>query len=476
MTGSLIPAGIEARMHSHGRLPFAFGTRFFVALLLGLIWLVPAWWSPPLIAAMFLWDALLVAAWLFDLSRLPAPQQLEARRIWKSPLSFARPATVEIELQNHGRTPVYASMIDETPLALRVQPPAMEAGVPVDGPVRQSYSIMPNMRGDVSLGRLFLRYRTSLGLAERWALADIAQSVRVLPDLEQAQRYALYLIRSRQVEMEKRRRRQRGMGREFEALREYRQEDDMRDISWSATARRHQLITRTYQRERSQTVWIVLDAGRLLRARVRDPSLDFRPSKLDYAVDAALSLAQVASQYGDRVGILAYGRAIQRSVGVGRGPLHVRSILDSLAQVRGEASEANHGLAARALLRTQSRRSLIVWITDFAETPTTPEVIEYAGQIAARHLVVFAAVTQPDLLALGRSIPQTEEEMFRHAAGLEIIQRRELLLRGLRQRGVLAIDLVPGKLAESLINQYLEVKIEACCSVWGFVGPEQISH
>jgi hypothetical protein len=72
--------------------------------------------------------------------------------------------------------------------------------------------------------------------------------------------------------------------------------------------------------------------------------------------------------------------------------------------------------------------------------------------------VVFAAVTQPDLLALGRSTPQTEEEMFRHAAALEVIQRRELLLRGLRERGVMAIDLEPGALADSLINQYLEIK------------------
>jgi uncharacterized protein (DUF58 family) len=456
--GSLVPPQIKARLSSRARLPFAFGTRFFIALLLGLIWLVPAWWSPRLIVAMFLWDAVVLAAWLVDLLRLPAPSQLEARRIWNSALSLARPATVEIELENRSRTPIYASMIDETPLDLREQPPALDTAVPGGAPARQAYPIVPRTRGDVVVGRLFLRYRTSLNFAERWAAADLAQTVRVLPDLEQAQRYALYLIRSRQVEMEKRRRRQRGMGREFEALREYRQEDDMRDICWPATARRHQLITRTYRIERSQTVWIVLDAGRLLRAQVEDPKRGFRSSKLDYAVDAALSLAQVASQYGDRVGMLAYGRAVQRSVGVGRGALHLRSILDALALVRGEAAEANHALAARALLRTQNRRSLIVWITDFAETPTTPEVIEYAGQMSRRHLVVFAAVTQPDLLALGRSIPQTEEEMFQHAAALEIIQRRELLLRGLRERGVLAIDLAPGALADSLINQYLEVK------------------
>jgi uncharacterized protein (DUF58 family) len=258
--------------------------------------------------------------------------------------------------------------------------------------------------------------------------------------------------------MEKRRKRQRGAGREFQALREYREGDDQRDVCWPATARRHQLITRTYQAERSQTVWIVIDAGRLLRAEVQDANRAFLSTKLDYAVDAALSLAQVALQSGDRTGLIAYGRSIQQLVGLGRGPLQIRALLDSLAMVKAEGAEANHALAARALLRTQSRRSLIVWITDFAETPTAPEVIEYASQLTQRHLVVFAALTQPDLLALARAVPENEDDMFRHAAALEIAQRREAMLRGLRQRGVLAVDVAPGLLAGGLVNQYLEIK------------------
>ncbi len=455
---SLIPAAVDARLRPQGRAPFAFGPRFFVVLLLGLLWIIPAWWSPRFVMVMFLWDALAVVAYIVDWLRLPAPAQLEARRHWTSALSFARAAEVEIELENFGRAPVYAACIDETPAALCDQPPQAEFAVPAVGPVRRSYSVLPRSRGDVPLGNLYVRYRGALQFAERRAVADLSQTVRVLPDLELARRFALYLIRSRQVEMEKRRRRLRGRGREFESLREYRQEDDMRDICWTATARRHQLITRTYQMERSQTVWIVLDAGRLLRAQVEDPQRGFRSSKLDYAVDTALSLAQVAAQQGDRVGLLAYGRSVQRLVGIGRGPLHVRTILDALTQVHAETSEADHALAARALLHTQSRRSLIIWITDFAETATTPEVIEYAGQMSGRHLVVFSAISQPDLLAMEHSIPQNEEEMFRHAAALEVIERRDLLLRRLRQQGVLAFDLTPGTLAESLVNQYLEIK------------------
>jgi uncharacterized protein (DUF58 family) len=455
---SLAPSEVTAQLKPHGKLPFAFGPRFFVALLLGLLWVVPAWWSPRMIAALFLWDFLVLLAFVFDHLRLPSPKQLQASRLWEHPPTLANSSTVVIRLENFGNAGVRCSLVDETPPSFRNAPPVLDLVVAARSSAQAQYSIQPRERGDVHAGRLFVRYQTRFGFAERWAVAEISQTVRVLPDLEQARRQALYLIRSKQVEMEKRRRRQHGQGREFQSLRDYRQGDDLRDICWTATARRHNLTTRVFEIERSQVVWIVLDAGRLLRAEVRNEDTNLRLSKLDYAVNAALSLAQVATQGGDKVGILAYGRAVQQNVPAGRGAVHLRTIVDSLAQVRGEASEANHSTAARTLLTGQHRRSLVVWITDFAETPTLPEVIEYATQITRRHLVVFSAVSQPDLAALAQTPPQTKEDMYRHAAALEITQRRELLLRGLRQRGVFAFELVPGLLASSLVNQYLDIK------------------
>jgi len=258
--------------------------------------------------------------------------------------------------------------------------------------------------------------------------------------------------------MERRRLRVRGLGREFESLREYRSGDEFRNISWTATARRSKLITRVFQVERSQTVWIVLDAGRLLREQIVSGGAALRLSKLDYAVDAALALAQVAMHSGDRVGLLAYGRGIQQNCNSGRGALHLRSIVESLALVYPEPYEADHGRAAHALLSEQHRRSLIVWITDLAETAGTPDVVEYALQMTRRHLVLFVAVGQPDLNACAARRPESEEEMFRYIAAIEIVQRRELLLRRLRQQGVLAMELLPGALTAELLNRYLDIK------------------
>jgi len=454
----LVPPPAIATARANGKISFGFGSRFFVALLLGLAWLVPAWWLPRMVVAMFLWDALLLIAWFWDLQQLPRAAQLEVHRVWRLRPALAVPSSITIELRNSGKLAIHARIVDETRPQLRLEPPTLELFVRSNRTAGAEYAILPSERGDTRLGRTFVRYQSAMRLAERWAVAETSQVVCVLPNIEEAKKHTLYLIRSRQVELEKRRRHQRGLGREFDSMREYREGDEIRDISWTATARRHHLVTRVFQIERSQAVWLVLDAGRLLRAKVQEPGRELRLSKLDYAVTGALSLAQVAIHCGDRVGLLAYGRRIQQNVNAARGVRQVRAILESLARVKSEVLEADHGRAAHTLLTTQKRRSLVVWLTDFAETATIPDVIEYAMHLTSRHLVLFAAMAQPDLNALAAATPQTKEDMYRHAAALEIAQRRDLLLRSLRQRGVLTLEVMPGMLASSIVNQYLDIK------------------
>ncbi|MGH9554319.1 MAG: DUF58 domain-containing protein, partial [Terriglobales bacterium] len=252
--------------------------------------------------------------------------------------------------------------------------------------------------------------------------------------------------------LEKRLTRVRGLGHEFESLREYVPGDERRDVCWTASARRGKLITKVYQVERSQAVWIVVDAGRLLRARVAGLT------KLDYAVNAALSLAQVALYSGDRVGLLAYGRTSRQRVPAARGSAHLRALVEQLALVRAEAYEADHLGAAFALVNAQKRRSLVVWITDLAETAMTPDVIQGAYQLMPRHLVLFCVIGNPELTQLSAKGPTDVMGMYQHVAAQEMVQRRELLLRQLRQHGALAHEMEPGKLSTALVNHYLEVK------------------
>jgi uncharacterized protein (DUF58 family) len=326
------------------------------------------------------------------------------------------------------------------------------------------YKIEPRERGDVLAGAVYIRYRSPLGLLEKWAMAPLQQTVRIYPTLRQGEDQEIFLARGRQIELQLRQVRERGLGRDFESLREYLEGDDLRDVCWTATARRGQLITRRYQTERSQAVWIVLDAGRLLQGRILrgNGDVDRRGhSKLDFACSTAVALAQLALYSGDRVGLLVYGQHVQQRVLPARSPAHLRQIIEALSQARTESSEADHLRATAALNRWQPRRALILWITDLAETAMRPEVIDGAMQLLHRHVLLFVAMAQPDVAAIANARPKTVEEMFRSSAAQELTSRRERLLARLREQGALTLDLDPAQLTSAVLNQYLKVKERA---------------
>ena len=449
---SLAPPSIEARARRHGRVGVACGPRGFLLLAAGLAWLIPAFADGRFVGVMFAWDGCVLAAWAFDVWRLPAPAALGVRRSWSSPPSLSVESTVGLILTNASGSAIRARVIDDVPGRLRASPPEIRVSVAPHEDAAASYAIRPTARGLTRLGDVYLRYRSPLGLAERWARVTLAQSVLTRPNLAEAKRFSLYLVRSRQIEFEKRSTRLRGTGRAFESLREYRPGDEMRDICWTASARRSKLVTRLYEIERSQTIWTLIDSGRLMRARVGGLS------KLDHAVNAALALAQVALNSGDKVGVLAYGRNSVRRLPASRGSLHLRNIIDHLAAVEEDEWEADHLLAASRVSADQKSRSLVVWITDLAETAMTPDVIRAAARLMARHFVLFIVIGEPDLRALADRRPDRIDQMFETAAAQEVVQRRDVLLATLRRGGAMAIETTSGGLAPAIVNAYLDIK------------------
>lgn len=448
----LAPAPISAQAMRSTRLSFGVGRRFFLVTLLGVFWAIPAFWDLRFLLVIAAWDVCAVVAWIIDFWRLPRPEHLLLERSWAGPPSLSNEVEVFLELQNNGPSAIDCRIIDDAPESLVSTPPTLQITVAARSSARGSYVVRPLERGNVQVGPAYLRYRSNAGFAERWARVELGQTIRVFPDLEEANRHNIYLTRARQIELEKRLIRQRGMGREFESLREYQEGDEFRNIYWSATARRGKHVTKLYQVERSQAVWLVMDAGRLLRARVGDLS------KLDLSVNAALSLAQIALYSGDRVGLLVYGRNIQQRVPLGRGIAHMRVILEALASAHEEVAEADHLHAAAALLQLQKQRSLIIWITDLADTSMTPEVIESASQVLSKHLLLFVAIAQIDLQNLADSYPNDTRHMYEMVAAQEMVHRRETLITRVRNRGALALEVNPDKLTTTVVNQYLQIK------------------
>ena len=136
--------------------------------------------------------------------------------------------------------------------------------------------------------------------------------------------------------------RARGQGTEFDSLRDYVAGDDVRSIDWRATARRSEVVVRTWRPERDRQVLLVLDTGRTSAGRVGDTP------RLDAALDAALLLSALASRAGDRVDLLAVDRVPRAAVeGAGRDELLSR-LVDAMALLEPALVESDGRQIGRA--------------------------------------------------------------------------------------------------------------------------------
>jgi uncharacterized protein (DUF58 family) len=476
MSATARPLGRSRRGQSVNRLlGYGLTTRALLLLSAGALWLVPAFFHPHLAWMMLVWDGMLLAVVLIDGVGLPAPERLRVTRTFLDSPRLGESTRVELEVVQSSDRILSVDVIDDLEASLLPVPEVRTVVAYPRDPVRTMLTCMPGRRGDLRLGEIYLRYRGTLRLVERWAVVEAAQPVRVFPSFEEdGQDRSLYLIRARQIEMQKRRLRQRGMGREFESLRDYQRGDELRNLSWTATARRGRLITRQFTTERSQQVWIVLDAGRLsrtafeLRRRRRTldaeseqeaaESLQLTVTQLDQAATASVMLAEAVGGSGDKFGLLTYGRKIQQQLLPGSGPSHLRMLIDQLSQVKGEAAEANHLQAVARLKQLQRRRGLVVWITEIADSAGRPDVVSAVIELVRRHLVLLVLLHHPELDALAARDAGTVDEMYASAAAQEMLDRRRATIARLRQQGVLVVESTPAEVGLRAINSYLEVK------------------
>lgn len=448
----LAPDTVQARCTRTTRLSFGFGRRTYILAACGLVLVGPAFLNPRLLWGILAWNVFVLLVWGIDLFLLPRPAALNVSRAFRGILLMGHEVPVEVTVEGPSRVPLKMTVTADVPESFSPLPMEKAITFRAKEENRATFTIVPRMRGDIEPGNVFLRYQTPLGLAERWAKAVLPQTIRVFPGEGNRGEQSLNLMRSRRIEIVKRLSRRKGLGREFENLREYREGDALRDICWTATARRNRLTVREYRIERSQPIWIVVDCGRLMQ------TVTGQQTKLDFAASAALNLSQVAMFGGDRVGLLAYGRGRPRMVGLGRGDDHLHNIMNQLAMVKAEEGEADHYHAAGTLLSRQSRRSLIVWITDLPDSAMTPEVIEGTAALLGRHLMVFCAIADRDLNATAATNPQTEDGLFLSAAAIDIVNRRERMIGSLRGRGAHTLEVTSEQLSSAIVREYLSIK------------------
>jgi len=153
-----------------------------------------------------------------------------------------------------------------------------------------------------------------------------------------------------------------GRGMEFEEVRPYLPGDEVRDIDWNVTARLGHPYVKRFVEERELTVLLVLDVSGSMRFGTAGQE------KRELAAELCAVLGFAALRNDDRVGLVLAGERVEHFVPPARGRSHVLRLLRDVLDAAPRAGGTRLGEAARFVLRTTHRRSVVFWISDFEDT------------------------------------------------------------------------------------------------------------
>ncbi|HKR12527.1 MAG TPA: DUF58 domain-containing protein [Pyrinomonadaceae bacterium] len=432
---------------------FVFTKLFYLLLALALVLLAFSWGRPWLAWVTLAYNVVLFTAALVDsrLSQLPAG--LKIYREFSSRFAMGAETEVRIQIQNASTRAVTLRLKDEYPPQMLLNG-VREGQVHVDAQSTAMliYGVTPPRRGRFEFGYTVVRFRSRWKLVWCDTSACEPATVKVYPNMRRAREAELKALGARSLVSSHRKTSWRGEGREFESMRDYVRGDELRHISWIATARRGKLTTRQYQIERDQTILIALDAGRLMTARIE------QETKLDSAVHATLSLFSAAARAGDNAGLVVFGRRIKSYLAPGRGRDHIDAALEALYAVEPEMIEPSYPHAFEFIAANSKRRALVILLTDLVDEEGSKELLTSLHLLRPRHLPLVVTIADRDLKAVVRETPTTVHALFTQSVAEEIIHHREAALRLVESVGGLALDVTAAALAPALLETYLRVK------------------
>jgi len=395
-------------------------------------------------------DALILVAVAADVSLAAPVRTLRVTRGGDTRIRLGTSGELTLTVANPGRRALRGTVRDAWQPSAGAQPARAEVSVPAGRVATLTTTLTPGRRGDFAAGRVTVRSLGPLRLAGRQGSHQAPWSVRVLPPFGSRKHLPEKLARLRQLDGQHRSL-LRGQGSEFDSLREYVLGDDVRSIDWRSSARRVDVMVRTWRPERDRRILIVLDTGRTAAGRVAGLP------RLDTSMDAALLLTALASRAGDRVDLLAVDRRVRtRVVGASRSEI-LAAMTSAMAGLDAELIESDAGLMASCVLGIARQRCLVVLFTDLNPAAVEEGLLPRIPVLTARHRLLVAAVADPrlDEMAAARG---SAAAVYQAAAGERARSERATISAVLRRRGVDVVDAPPDRLPAALADAYLNLK------------------
>ena len=395
----------------------------------------------------------LLFATLIDILLLFAKKNaIRSNRFVPEKLSNGDENEIKLTVASSYQFKTFVRVIDELPAQLQMRDQVFKFAMNTGDQKSIRYQVFPMKRGDYQFGNIHAFCQTRLGLIERRHTTEAQTEAMVYPSFVQMKKYELLAITYKLQDEGIKKVRRIGQNKEFEQIKEYVVGDDFRTINWKATARASRLMVNTYQDEKSQQVYSIINKGRIMKMPFEGMTL------LDYSINASLAISNIALKKDDKPGLVTFQHKIGTVLPASKRSAQIRYFMDVLYREKSAFKETDYSKLYSLIKSKINKRSLLLLFTNFESLSTMQQQLPFLRKIAASHLLVCIMFENTELDELIQMPTTNLENIYTKSIAEKLSYEKKQITKELNKVGIYTILTKPKDLTISTINKYLEIK------------------
>ncbi len=375
-----------------------------------------------------------------------------SRRTVGERLSNGDDNQVTVYIENFYKFDIHALVIDEIPFQFQKRDLQFKLTLKKGETRNIIYQLHPVERGVYAFGLINVFVRGKIGLISRRYKFKHDTEVPVYPSFIQMRKYEMLAFSNHMIESGIKKIRKIGQQMEFDQIKEYVAGDDFRTINWKATARKRDIMVNSYQDEKAQQVYSLIDKGRTMKMPFEGMTL------LDYAINASLAISNIAVKKDDKPGLITFQKQIETFLPAAKRNKQMMLILEALYGQKTSFKESDF-TNVYSLVRNHIRqRSLLLLFTNFESLSSLERQMNYLIRLSKFHLLVVVFFKNTELFKVLEEKPKNVQEIFYKTVAEKFAFEKRMIVKELNQHGIHSILTEPQNLTINAINKYLELK------------------
>ncbi|WP_109853575.1 DUF58 domain-containing protein [Aquimarina sp. AU58] len=425
---------------------------FYILTLISVLFLLSYWFTPIYpIVWLLVWGLIIV--FLFDIVALYNTRNgIHANRILPNKFSNSDFNAVPVRIKSNYKFTTHVEVIDEIPVQFQKRDFLKKGSISPKSILDFEYSLRPVKRGEYVFGNLYVYAMTRIGFAKRRYSFDKAAMVKVYPSFIQMKKYDFLAIDNKLTQIGLKKIRRIGHTMEFEQIKEYVIGDDVRTINWKASAKHGNLMINQFQDEKSQPIYSIIDASRVMKMPFKELSL------LDYAVNSTLAFSNIALKKHDKVGMLSFSNTVNDFLPSSGKKTYINTISETLYNVKTQFLDSDYGLLYTHVKRQINHRSLLLLYTNFEHLSSLKRQLPYLRALAKKHVLVVIFFQNTELDHLIQQNAEDLQTIYDQTIAQQFAYDKKVMVKELQKHGIQTVLTTPENLTVNTINKYLEIK------------------